>query len=103
MHAVDGGRVAEEVGRQHLDGGAGPLADGEDAAAEVVGPAVGQVVARHRGDDDVLAGRAAPPPRRRARARRLPASSVSPRGTEQKPHGRVQTLPRIMNVAVRRE
>jgi hypothetical protein len=24
-----------------------------------------------------------------------------PRGTEQKPHGRVQTLPRIMNVAVR--
>ena len=26
-----------------------------------------------------------------------------PRGTEQKPHGLVQTLPRIMKVAVRRE
>ena len=27
----------------------------------------------------------------------------TPRGTEQNPHGRVHTLPRIMNVAVRRE
>ncbi|MGC4006079.1 MAG: hypothetical protein QM811_24355 [Pirellulales bacterium] len=28
------------------------------------------------------------------------SSSVLPRGTEQNPHGRVQTFPRIMNVAV---
>ena len=38
-------------------------------------------------------------------ARRLPSwlKRKLPRGTEQKPQGRVQTLPRIMNVAVRRE
>ena len=30
------------------------VADGQDAAAEVVGAAVGQVVAGDRGDDDVL-------------------------------------------------
>ena len=45
---------AVEVGGQDLDRRAGPRADGQDAAAEVLGAAVGQVVAGHRGDDDVL-------------------------------------------------
>ena len=53
QHAVDRRQIAEEVGRQHFDDGPGSLAHGQDAAAEVVGAAVGQVVARHRGDDDV--------------------------------------------------
>ena len=42
---VDGRGVAVEVGGQDLDRRAGPLADGQDAAAEVVGAAVGEVVA----------------------------------------------------------
>ena len=46
--------AAVEVGGQHLDRRPGPGADGQDAAAEVVGAAVGQVVAGHRGDHDVL-------------------------------------------------
>ena len=42
-----------EIGREHFDGGAGPPPHGQDALAEVVGAAVGQVVTRHRGDHDV--------------------------------------------------
>ncbi len=102
-HRIDGRPVAEKVGREHFDGGSGPLADGQDAAAEVVGAAIGQVVAGHGGDDDVFQ----PQPKRglgdAVRARRLRERPGAPRLTEQKPHGRVQTLPRIMKVAVRRE
>ena len=51
---VDRLGAAVEVGGQHLDRRPGPGADGQDAAAEMLGAAVGQVVAGHRGDDDVL-------------------------------------------------
>ena len=46
-------RVAVEVGRQDLDRRPGPAPDGQDAPAEVLGAAVGQVVAGHRRDHDV--------------------------------------------------
>ena len=44
---------AVEVGGEHFDRGPGALADGQDALAEVLGAAVGQVVAGDGGDDDV--------------------------------------------------
>ncbi len=46
--------VALEVGREDLDGRAGPLANGQDALAEMLGAAVGEVVSRDAGDDHVL-------------------------------------------------
>ena len=73
QHGIHRGQVAEEVGRQHLDGRPGPLAHRQDAAAEVVGAAVGQVVARHGGDDDVAQAQPVRAPRPRGPARRPPA------------------------------
>ena len=46
-------RAAVEVGGEDLDRRAGPGADGQDALAEVLGAAVGEIVARHGRDDDV--------------------------------------------------
>src|SRR5262245_4939647 len=53
-HAVDGCRVANEVRGEHLDGRPRPLANCQHATVEMVRAAVRQVVARHRGDHDVL-------------------------------------------------
>ena len=92
---------AVEVGGQHLDRRAGPGADGQDAAAEVVGAAVGEVVAGHRRDDDVLQAEPVQASARRSGSSRATASGL-PRLTAQKPQGRVQVSPRTMNVAVRR-
>ena len=50
---VDRFGAAVEVGRQDLDRRPGPRADGQDALAEVLGAAVGRVVAGHRRDHDV--------------------------------------------------
>ena len=50
--------AAVEIGSEHLDGGARPVADSEHAAAKVVGAAVGQVVARDRSDDDMAQAQA---------------------------------------------
>jgi len=41
-------RVAQEIGRQHLDGRAGPRRTAFDAAPEVIGAASGKSFARHR-------------------------------------------------------
>ena len=53
-HAIDGRQIADEVGREHFDRRAGPLAHGQDAAIKMLGAAIGQVVARDRSDDDML-------------------------------------------------
>ena len=41
QHDVDQVATAVEVGREHLDRGAGAAAHGQDAPAELLGPAVG--------------------------------------------------------------
>ena len=86
---IDGVGVAVEVGGQDLDGGSGPLPDGQDAAAEVVGAAVGEVVAGDGGDDDVLQAEPGQASARRSGSSRATASGL-PRLTAQKPQGRVQ-------------
>ena len=51
---VDGGEAAMEVGDEEFDGGVwAGLADGSDDGGEMVGAAVGEVVAGDHGDDDV--------------------------------------------------
>ena len=101
-HGVDRVGAAVEVGREDLDRRAGACANGQDALAEVLGAAVGKVVAGDGGDHDVPQAEPVRRPRPGARARRAATASGWPRLTAQKPQGRVQTSPRIMNVAVRR-
>ena len=90
-----------EVWNQHLDAAAGharprlPDRLGEDRRA-----AVGQIVAIDRGDDGVLQAHARRPLRRRAPAPPVSSSVGRPWATAQYAHARVQTSPRIMNVAV---
>ena len=53
-HDLQRAVLAQEVGRQHLDGGLrATLADGADGVGEMLGAAVGEIVAVNRGDDDV--------------------------------------------------
>ncbi len=53
QHAVDPLGPPVEVGSEYLDRCPGPPPDGLNAAGEVLRAAVGQVVARDRGDHDV--------------------------------------------------
>ena len=48
------GTVSQKIGRQHFDGGPSPFADGQHGAVKMIGPAIRQVVARDRSDDDVF-------------------------------------------------
>ena len=80
----------------------GTFADSQDATAEVIGAAVGQVVAGHRGDDHMLQAQAGHGFGHPGRLIVLPGLWAGPCAPSKKPQGRVQTLPRIMKVAVRR-
>ena len=99
--AVDGRRLhVTKSGVSTSTVAPGPLADGQHAPIEMLGAAVGQVVARDRRDDDVLQAQPRGRFGQRGPARRLPGFAAGRAATAQKPQGRVQTLPRIMNVAV---
>ena len=98
-HAIQRARLADEVRGQHFDDASVAARTASIVFEKMLGAAVGQVVARDRRDHDM------PQPKPDRRLGHPPgssgrAASVLPLGTQQKPQGRVQTLPRIMNVAV---
>ena len=99
-HGADGGLVPLEVGDEHLDrAGGNARADLPDRLGEDERAEVGEVVAVHGGDDGVLQLISAIAAATRA------GSSMSylggrPWATAQYAQFRVQTSPRIMNVAV---
>ena len=78
------------------------LANGADGQREQLGAAVLAVVAIDAGDDGELQPQGCARLRPRGAARRNRPASGAPFCTAQNPQRRVQTLPRIMNVAVRR-
>ncbi len=99
-HRLDRAVLAQEVGRQHLDRGRrAARADGADHRREMRRPAVVEIVAVDRGDDDVreaeLRGRLGDV-RGLGRHRAAPGSPVL---TLQKAQARVQVSPMIMKVA----
>ena len=92
--------LAQEVGRQHLDRGAGRArADGADDVGEVPAAAVRQVVAVDRRDRRRAQAELGDRDRRRARARADRGPRGSPVLTLQKAQARVQVSPMIMKVA----
>ena len=52
-HPVDRRHVAQEIGCENLDGRPGPLPDTLHTLIEMIGPAVRQIIARDRRDDDM--------------------------------------------------
>ena len=100
-HGLDRALLAQEVGGEHLDGGrrrARP--DGADGLREMLGAAVGEIVAVDRGDDDVLQASLA------IAAATFSGSAGSsglgsPVATLQKAQARVQVSPMIIMVAWR--
>ena len=99
-HGLDGAVLAQEVGRQHLDRRVGRLlVQRRDHRGEVPCPAVRQVVAVDRGDDDMAEARACRRLRRCWPARADRARRGLPVATLQKAQARVQVSPRIMKVA----
>ena len=99
-HLPDRVGVAAEVGRKHLDGRLGErVANGGDGEGEVAGAAVGK-------SSRVTLVRTTWRSRRRgamrARASRLRASGEAGAPHRAEAAGRLQTLPRIRNVAVPR-
>ena len=79
-HALDGARLADEVGREHFDRRAGRFAHRQHRAIKMFGAAVSEVVARDGGDHDMLQSQPARPLRPRARARRSQSPRSSPWG-----------------------
>ena len=102
-HHLEGGLVALEIADEDLDGHPGArLADADDRLGPDARAAVGQVVAVHARDDDVLE-----PQRRGATRRRVAARPCRPAGglpvlTLQNPQARVHVSPRIIMVATPR-
>ncbi len=99
-HAVDGVGVAQEIGREDFHRRPRTGTNRAHALVEMLRPTVRQVIARNRRNDHMFEPQPHGRLRHACRLVRLERFGF-PLGTEQKPQGRVQTLPKIMNVAVR--